>query len=318
MDILSQVIVPLMLVCLVMMAAIGGLYWSMRRNNQSSARRESLGTPVSEIKKSATPRRQSNPLAGLEEDLPDLGMLMGSSSSSPFRELSPTPVKVKLNTGTSANARELITILRDESDGRLMVQIGTATYRTLSASPDAKREFTAIMKELGNVILTPDGNVSKSPPTAATPPAPTPSAIPSTEPPKPTPPAEPSQPAVTPPVDPTPPATFNPTPEPLPGDLPSYRLEDNPFKKEGGFFSAPPPDSGVPELNIAGAIEAYLQYKLERTPAYRDRNIHIRPALGGGVRVEVDDESYEMVDDVADPEVRAFIKSAIEEWQSRQ
>src|SRR5262249_11356221 len=98
----------------------------------------------------------------------------------------------------------------------------------------------------------------------------------------------------------------------LPGDLPSFKLDDNPLAKpkRGQKLEQKP----VPEINIAGAIEAYLQYKLQHSPEYAGHSIHIHPAPGGGVSIEADGKYYEAVSDVADPAVREFIAQAIQEW----
>jgi hypothetical protein len=101
----------------------------------------------------------------------------------------------------------------------------------------------------------------------------------------------------------------------LPGDLPSFKLDDNPMPKlkRGQRNDLPP----VPEINIAGAIEAYLQHKISLTPDYAGRSIHIYPASGGGVSIEVDGKYFEAVSDVSDPVVREFLSDTISEWQDR-
>jgi hypothetical protein len=105
----------------------------------------------------------------------------------------------------------------------------------------------------------------------------------------------------------------------LPGDLPSYRFDDNPATiQKGRFggvkkveFEAPPP------VDIASAIETYLQFKIGQTPDMQGRRIHIRPSISGGVRILVGDSSYDFVDEIPDVEVRSFIQAAIAEWQAR-
>ena len=101
----------------------------------------------------------------------------------------------------------------------------------------------------------------------------------------------------------------------MPGDLPSFKLDDNPYErpKRGQKKEVKP----VPELNIAGAIEAYLQYKLHNTPEYAGHSIHIYPSPDGGVSIEVDGRYYDAVGDIPDTEVREFIAGAIQEWQDR-
>jgi hypothetical protein len=112
----------------------------------------------------------------------------------------------------------------------------------------------------------------------------------------------------------TPPAPTIPT-APLPGDLPRFSLDDQgPIKPPRGQKREVKP---VPEINLAAAIEAFLQHKLRQTPQFASRSIHIHPSPNGGVSIEVDDRFYDAVSEVADVEVRAFLQSAIEEWQDR-
>jgi hypothetical protein len=126
------------------------------------------------------------------------------------------------------------------------------------------------------------------------------------------------------PERPHPPASFGPVEAPpapqkpagpLPGDLPSFKLDDNPLGKLRRLRKSEV--KPVPEINLAGAIDAYLQYKLQNTPEYVERSIHILPASDGGVSIEVDGRYYDAVGDVADEAVRNFIGQAIEEWQER-
>ena len=101
----------------------------------------------------------------------------------------------------------------------------------------------------------------------------------------------------------------------LPGDLPSYKLDDNPVPKlrRGQKANLEP----VPEVNIAGAIEAYLQHKLQQSGDFAGRSIHIYPAPDGGISIEVDGQYFEAVGDVADSGVREFMTQSIQEWQER-
>ena len=65
---------------------------------------------------------------------------------------------------------------------------------------------------------------------------------------------------------------------------------------------------------IADEIEMYLQQRLRVHPEFAIRSIHVRPAPGGGVSIEVDDEAYETVSDVQDDEIRSFLQEVMEEW----
>jgi hypothetical protein len=90
------------------------------------------------------------------------------------------------------------------------------------------------------------------------------------------------------------------------------------IKSRGAFRASKSEMPPIPELNIPAAIEAYLQYKKQFSPEYAQRSIHVLPAMGGGVRIEVDGTYYESVGDVADNDIRAFLQATIQEWQKRQ
>lgn len=69
---------------------------------------------------------------------------------------------------------------------------------------------------------------------------------------------------------------------------------------------------------IADQIEELLQYRLSQTPIFTHRSIHVRPAAGGAIRIEVDGRFYEAIDQVVDVDVREFIQQVIREWEARQ
>lgn len=71
-----------------------------------------------------------------------------------------------------------------------------------------------------------------------------------------------------------------------------------------------------PALDLAGQIEAFLQRKLAAQPGLAARGIHVHSSADGGVRIEVDGQYFESVDDVEDPAVQAFLQQTIAEWQS--
>lgn len=264
---------------------------------------EALITDMSTIAAVETPRSTSVPDTG---DLPDLDALIDTSTlrkelpGVPLTEDQPRPAppapvrskdtyRVKLNTGAVIEAKEIVAIMRDPRDGRLVVQMNGTAYRTLIDAPEAKQDFVKVMKELSTVVTEPDDN--------------------------PPPVEEASQPAAQsttlPPKD---------TAGAMPGDLPSYKLEDSliPPQKGGLFTKAKYEPAPIPELNIAAAIEAYLQHKLRHTPEYSGREIHVHSAPGGGVRIQVDSAYYEAVSDVEDTEIRSFLSATIQEWQDRQ
>ncbi len=239
-------------------------------------------------------------------EMPDLDALLNLSD--PIRDQN-APQSIQLHTGETITAAEVVAILRDPRDGRLVVQMSNVGYRTLADTPDAKRDFTRIMRELASII-EPD---STTPAPAASPP-PAQAALPAQPPPAPPAPS-PTQPAPTSPG--LPPLDNKGT---LPGDLPTFDLDESvSLKERGGLFGRPKYEAApVPEVNIAASIEAYLQYKLKHTPAYNTRQIHVHSAPGGGVRIQVDSAYYKAVGDVVDEDVREFLANTIQEWQDRQ
>ncbi len=248
-------------------------------------------------------------------DMPDLNLLVESRTPSPVAASSVSPAApprtarkgtsmVAVNDGDATEAAEVMTILRDVVDGRLLVQMGEKTLLNVNNDAEFKERFMRIMRELGQVATKPPTAPAptapeESPPDVEEPPVSLASLVP--------PPAPPSKPKAPPPPPPTPGGK-------MPGDLPSYRLEDNPIpeRKRGQKMEMKP----IPEVNIAGAIEAYLQYKIQNSE-YAGRSIHIYPAPDGGVSIEVDGRFYDAVGDIGDDSVREFIATAIQEWQER-
>lgn len=306
----AQQFIPIVIFYGVLIAIPLIIYFGFIRPGQQEKKRQKA-----QRQKEANPQQRQQPApakqpvtsaATIDDDdvLPDLSELLGDNRAaepvSVPAQTAPDDRSVKLNDGSITAAEPVLNILRDENDGRLIVQMGGTAYRTLRHSPDAKETFTALMKELSGVIMTPDEQTAPPKP-AAPAPAPTPA------------PAEPEP--VSPPADRT---KSDEVAEPLPGDLPSFRLDDNPIPKKSGLFRAPAADAEVPELNIVDAIEAYLQHKIATTPEFSGRQIHVMQALHGGVNIRVENEIFESVDDIDDDTTRQFVKSTIEEWQSRQ
>lgn len=230
---------------------------------------------------------------------------------------------VKLSSGRSTRAVEVIAILRDSGDDRLIVQLDGTGYRTLVDHPDVKAKFAAIMSELAKIVNEPD-----------TAPVPTTEHMPIVqieepeliEEPEPEPIKEP-EPEVEAPaemeLDFPDLDILSSTPAPrVPPPLPTADLIKPPEKpqvKSGGFLRPGKAEAEpVPELNLAGSIEAYLQGKLRQSPDFNGRNIHVHPAVHGGVVIQVDQEYFDSVGEVTDLDVRTFISEAIQEWQEHQ
>jgi hypothetical protein len=217
--------------------------------------------------------------------------------------------------GSSTEAVEVLTILRDVVDGKLLVQMGEATYHNVNSNAEFKERFNKLMREVGQRVTKPaattpvnteteDDTQTVSPEPESEEVLPSVSDL-----------MQPNEPSFLAPKKPVPPPpTYSPSGT-VPGDLPSFKLEDNPMQKLKRWQKADLPP--VPEINIAGAIEAYLQHKLRQTPEYSDHSIHIYPAPGGGVSIEIDGKYFEAVSDVTDPAIREFLSDTITEWQER-
>jgi hypothetical protein len=237
-------------------------------------------------------------------DLPDLDLLVGTgepaaarapqtSASSPQRRNG--TYALQLADGRRVEAVDVLTVSRDLADGSLIVQIGNSAYGHAAeiADAEARRRLKSALRELAQQVTAEPREPQAAPPAAST----------------------------APPITPPAPTSSAPAPTPIstPADdgrwkLPNFNeMANEPLKLRGGK-----PKQEVPEINIAAAIEAYLQHKVRTTPAFAQRRLHIHNAPGGGVRIEVDGQFYEAVSDIEDEPTREFIAGAIAEWQASQ
>jgi hypothetical protein len=257
---------------------------------------------------------QPAPAPMSEADLSDLPELDVLASVEMPKAAPPRPAgaqSVTLTGGGSIEAVEVLTILRDVADGGLIIRIGEQAHRNPPAVADAefKRRFHNALRDL-NSAQQPVGV-----PRSAPPPVSVEAAEADSE-------AEPdsvSEPSEMPPLDDLPSPAAPPTRrtqtfEPAPGDLPKFRMPDAPVRPKRGQR---PVNEPIPEIDIAGSIEAYLQHKLAQHDDYDNRSIHVRSS-GHGVRIEVDGRFFDSVGEVDDAEVRQFLSATIEEWQARQ
>jgi hypothetical protein len=174
---------------------------------------------------------------------------------------------------------EVMRLLRDLASGGLIVEIGGQRYYHLSQIADPQIR----RRFLGNAqSLAQFTQGAEAETTGPIPPV-----------------------AGPPPESPTPPPITTGPPGPRPSVLRRGAAEPEEAAEEG-------------PKTIADQIEELLQYRLTLTPTLSDRSIHIRPAVDGGVRIEVDGRVYGGVDDVEDEEIQAFIRSTIHEWEARQ
>jgi hypothetical protein len=208
------------------------------------------------------------------------------------------------------DAIEVFRIYRDLADGALIVEIHGQRYRSLGEITDAQvgRRFLGNVKalahfaRLGDVEIPDEWGAEAPPPPRGESAAFSQSEWQSRS----VPPAQSSQPLPPPPPPPSPPAA-------RPAESPSLL---------GGLFGrgAKPtePEEEIDVRPMAEQIEELLQYRLTASPDLRHRSIHVRSAVDGGVRIEVDGRYYDGVGDVEDEDVREFIQSIIREWEARQ
>ncbi|MCA9907235.1 MAG: hypothetical protein KC519_01210, partial [Anaerolineae bacterium] len=217
-------------------------------------------------------------------------------------------------------ALEVLTVMRDVAGGGLIVQLGDKTRRISKNMEDAefRQKLTAILKEMAGAMGTP-ASTSTANTTAAKPQ-----------------PQVTDEPKSTSPVVETNAVSAAPTPEPVTPRLQTDaapRLTAAPSARSASFdlptytLDTPTPNSRkdlkraieqpVPELDIAGRIESFLQHKLATTDTFSGRALHILPA-DDGIRIQVDEVFYDAVSDVQDATVREFLQSTIQEWQDRQ
>lgn len=250
------------------------------------------------------------PLMAYEtREMPDLDSLLNSPPPAPpAKPARPGVQPVTLTDGETVEAIELLTVMRDVTTGGLIVEINDKKYRVRGSMSDTefRNKLKSLMKEVATAL---GGSAPLNPPASADagtghiPPASAPPAAAA-----PTPAAPVEVPRFTPPAVPASSAAF---------DLPKFSLENatTPMSRKElkQQMSAP-----IPQIDIAGAIEAFLQHKLATTEQFPGRQIHVKPAKDGGIRIQVDNQFFEAVSDVNEPDIQAFLKATIAEWQERQ
>ncbi len=227
--------------------------------------RDSL-SPVSDMVKRALP--QSQP---------------ASFDSQPSWRASSVP---PVSSMAGSHSVEVMRLLRDLSDGSLIVEIDGRRYHNLReiSDPQMGRHFMGNAQALARFARLDEYSVPEDEAETYTPPA-APSPEPQWQPPAAPPPAAP------------PPASLIPRMA-----TPSSEGDAEP----------------AAELSMAEEIEELLQFRLTMTPDMAHHSIHIRPGVGGGIRIEVDGQHYDGVGDVPDADVREFIQATTREWEARQ
>jgi hypothetical protein len=247
------------------------------------------------------------PLMAYEtHEMPDLDSLLNSPPPPAARPSRPGVQPVTLTDGETVEAIELLSLMRDVAGGELIVQINDKTYRVAGSMRDSdfRNKLKSLMKEVatalgGSAPLSPPSNTSVgTTPASSTPPTTVPSPAPTT-------------------ASPTEAPRYSPPLTSAAFDLPKFSLENTSTpmsrKELKQQMNAP-----IPQIDIAGAIEAFLQHKLATAQPFPGRQIHVKPAKDGGIRIQVDQQFFEAVGDVNEPDIQAFLQATIAEWQERQ
>jgi hypothetical protein len=71
-----------------------------------------------------------------------------------------------------------------------------------------------------------------------------------------------------------------------------------------------------PLKSIAAQVDEIVQERLPGS-AFKNHRITLTEMPGGGLLVKVDDARYEGVGDVPDPEIQAFLRECVAEWERR-
>jgi hypothetical protein len=185
---------------------------------------------------------------------------------------------------------ELLRVWRDLSDGSLIIEIGGRRFTSVNElqGADLDRRFLNVVRDLTSMLRAAQQSPAPRPAATSTP-------------------AAPDTPAV--------PDTSAPPDDALPSMAPGTLLRQMGRVAMG---HKPEPIEETPLLSIPDQIEQILQRRLAALPEYADRSIHVRPSPFGGVRIEVDAQFFEGVDEVTDEEVRGLIQDAVREWEKSQ
>ena len=179
------------------------------------------------------------PFESMGHDMPDLDQLVNTAGLGQFAPAAPPARAVRkgtflvaVNDGDATEAVEIMTILRDVMDGHLIVQMGDKAYQSVNNDTEFKERFNKVMRELAQVVgkpvSQPAAPVVSAPaedaePAEVEPPAPVEAPTPSLS--DLMQPEQPPAPKPRPSAPPPPPAGM------MPGDLPSFKLDDNPFER---------------------------------------------------------------------------------------
>ncbi len=260
----------------------------------------------------------SNALPSDYDDMPDVDSLLNTDTLTTevpaVRMARSGTFSVRTVDGETLETVEVLTVLRDVTDGGLLIQIGDQIVRNPPALADSefKRRFNGTISELAKSLSIPK-------PAAIPAPRPAPAVVVTNTDPL----SEPSLDDLTDlpvqlPNEPTRSTNTTRAVGVAPGDLPNFTLSETPMNAKPLRRVPKPTGEPIPEINVGGSVEAYLQHRLSLTPEFAGRSIHIRTSPKGGIVIDVEGKQYEAVGDIEDIDAKLFLAETIEEWQSRQ
>ncbi len=197
--------------------------------------------------------------------------------------------------GEPADSVELLRAWRDLSDGGLILEIGGRRFRSMGElrGTDLERRFVNVVRDLTALAKMPAS------PAAAQP-------------------APPPLRKASPPTQDAPPPT-KPTVSGTPDDMPSMSSGSMLRQmRRVAMGQAPDLPESQPVLSIPDQIELLLQNRLAGLDAFSGREIHVRPSMGGGVRIEVDGQFFDGIGAVEDDDVRALLSGVVRDWEKSQ
>jgi hypothetical protein len=70
-------------------------------------------------------------------------------------------------------------------------------------------------------------------------------------------------------------------------------------------------------LPLVSEINDLVQKRLKEHPDLTEHLVTLTTAIDGGLRIYVDHQAFQSIDDITNPRVKNVIQSAIREWEGR-
>ncbi len=99
-----------------------------------------------------------------------------------------------------------------------------------------------------------------------------------------------------------------------PSPKPSSRITDKPPEPTAAS-TLHKPGSMLDPLFLVEGIDGLLQQRVRERPDMAGRFIRLATGRGGGLRIYIDQQVFESINDITDSEVRTLIQQVIREWE---